>query len=41
MLKEWGVPEGMIARCFVILGYCNGDYPQEKPRKEGRSKIVE
>jgi nitroreductase len=41
MLKEWGVPEGMIARCFVILGYCNGDYPQEKPRKEGRSKIIE
>jgi nitroreductase len=41
MLKEWDVPERMIARCFVILGYCNGDYPQEKPRKEGRSKIVE
>ncbi len=40
LLKEWGVPENYIARCFVLLGYADGDYPQEKPRKGGRSKII-
>ena len=40
-LKEWGVPENYIARCFVTLGYCDGEYPQAKPRKENRSKIIE
>ena len=41
LLKEWGVPENYIARCFVTLGYCDGEYPEAKPRKEGRSKIIE
>ena len=41
VLKEWGVPENYIARCFVILGYCDGEYPNPKQRKEGRSKIIE
>ena len=41
MLREWGVPENNIARCFVLLGYVDGEYPGEKPRKAGRSKIVE
>lgn len=41
MLRGWGVPENYIARCFVLLGYVNGEYPGEKPRKMGRSKIVE
>ena len=40
-LREWGVPENYIARCFVTLGYIDGDYPKAKPRKENRSKIVE
>ena len=40
-LKEWGVPENYIARCFVTLGYCDGPYPEAKPRKPGRSKIIE
>ena len=39
--REWGVPEEYEARCFVLLGYCKGDYPAEKPRKQGRSLIVE
>lgn len=26
-LKEWQIPENYIARCFVLLGYCEGDYP--------------
>jgi nitroreductase len=41
LLKKWGVPENYIARCFVILGYCDGQYPNDKPRKAGRSLIVE
>ena len=41
LLKEWGVPENYIARCFVTLGYCEGEYPESKPRKQGRMKIIE
>ena len=41
MLKEWGVPENYIARCFVTLGYCDGEYQKAKPRKKNRSKIIE
>lgn len=41
MANAWGVPEDYEARCFVLLGYCRGDYPQEKPRKPGRCLIVE
>jgi hypothetical protein len=40
MLAAWGIPDHMIARCFVILGHCRTDYPAEKPRKPGRWKIV-
>lgn len=39
--KEWGVPDDYEARCFVLLGYCRGDYPAEKPRKPGRSFIID
>jgi nitroreductase len=41
LLAQWAVPEGYAARCFVLLGYCAGDYPQPKPRKAGRTLIVE
>lgn len=41
LLEEWEIPNGFIARCFVLLGYCYGDYPAEKQRKSGRYKIVE
>lgn len=41
LLQEWGVPENYIARCFVILGYCDGEYPEPKSRKANRSKIIE
>jgi nitroreductase len=40
-LRQWGVPDTMVARCFVILGYNDGPYPAEKPRRQGRSIIVE
>lgn len=41
LLSKWNVPEGYIARCFVILGYIDGEYPKSKPRKDERSKIIE
>ena len=41
LLKEWGIPDTDTARCFVILGYCDGDYPKVKPRKENRFLIVD
>ena len=41
MLRAWGVPENYVARCFVLLGYVDGEYPGEKPRRAGRCKIVE
>ena len=41
LLREWNIPENYIARCFVLLGYCEGEYPKEKPRKENRGRIIE
>ena len=40
-LSQWNIPENYEARCFVLLGYCKGDYPAEKARKAGRCLIVE
>lgn len=41
LLREWEVPEGYICRAFLALGYCDGPYPQAKPRREGRVKVIE
>lgn len=41
LLKEWGILDTDTARCFVILGYCDGSYPQVKPRKENRFLIID
>lgn len=40
-LAKWDIPEGYIARCFVLLGYLDGNEPSSKPRLEGRSKIID
>ena len=40
-MKEWNIPANYIARCFVLLGYCKGEYPSVKPKKENRSIIIE
>ena len=29
LLKEWRIPDGYVARCFVLLGYHAGAYPQD------------
>ncbi|MBQ7154877.1 MAG: nitroreductase family protein [Synergistaceae bacterium] len=39
-LKDWEIPEGYIARCFVLLGYLDGPEPSPKKLHEGRFRIV-
>ena len=34
--KNWGVPENLFAVSCVLLGYIDGEAPQQKPRKPGR-----
>lgn len=41
LMEQWGIPENYTARCFVLLGYCAGAYPEPKPRKDGRVKIID
>lgn len=41
LLKQWQIPENYSAICFVILGYIDGEQPHTKPRKVGRTKIIE
>ena len=41
LLREWGVPEGYVCRAFLALGYCDGPYPATKPRRAGRSLIID
>jgi nitroreductase len=41
LLKSWNIPDTYIARCFVILGYIDGEQPKAKPRLDGRTLIVE
>jgi nitroreductase len=41
LVEQWNIPEGYVARCFVLLGYCEGEYPVAKSRKDGRSVIWE
>jgi nitroreductase len=41
LMAKWNIPQGYTARCFVLLGYNEGDYPAQKPRKPGRTMIVE
>lgn len=40
LLTKWGISDDMIARCFVLLGYCEGTYPGIKERYENRKLIV-
>jgi nitroreductase len=40
LLSKWDIPQGYTAVCFVALGYCKGEYPMSKPRKEDRFKLI-
>ncbi len=35
-LKKWSISENMECKCFVLLGYAEGKYPDIKKRREGR-----
>lgn len=39
--RSWGVPDAYECVCFVILGYRDGEPPRRKPRRAGRTRIVE
>ena len=41
LMRAWNVPVGYDCVCFVILGYRDGQPPHRKPRKDGRTRIVE
>lgn len=41
LLRQWNIPEDMVARCFVTLGYPLGEYPKPKPRKDSRTLIID
>lgn len=41
LLRSWGVPENYVCRAFLALCYCDGPYPEGRPRRPGRSLIVE
>ena len=34
--RNWGVPDDMFAAANVLLGYIDGDYPHDKPKKPDR-----
>jgi len=36
LLPEWGLDTDYVPMVFVCLGYINGEYPNVKPRQEGR-----
>ena len=39
-LKKWNIPENMECKCFVLLGYVDGEYPGIKERRVGRVMVV-
>lgn len=41
LLEKWEIPERYTAQCFVLLGYPEGEYPGDKPRRAGRSRVIE
>ena len=40
-LSQWQIPDGYIARCFVLLGYLSGAEPSQKKLHDGRFRIIE
>lgn len=40
LLKEWETSANYIARCFVLLGYCDGAYPQENRGRKTEAGLL-
>lgn len=41
LMSAWDVPAGYECMCFVVLGYRDGEPPHRKPRRAGRTRIIE
>ena len=40
LMKQWGLPEGLIGIGALALGYPNGEPSVAKPRKEGYVRVI-
>ena len=40
LMKQWGLPEGLIGIGALALGYPEGEPSPAKPRKEGYTRII-
>ena len=40
LMKQWGLPEGLVGIAALALGYPNGEPSPEKPRKEGYTRVI-
>ena len=41
LMNEWNVPDNYACQGFVILGLIDGEPPHSKPRRAGRTVIIE
>ena len=40
LMKQWGLPEGLVGIAALALGYPNGEPSPAKPRKEGYIRVI-
>ena len=40
LMKQWGLPEGLVGIGALALGYPDGDPSPSKPRKEGYTRVI-
>lgn len=40
LMKEWGLPDGLIGIGALALGYPDGEPSPAKPRKEGYTRVI-
>lgn len=40
LMKQWGLPEGLIGVGALSLGYPDGELTPAKPRKEGYARVI-
>ena len=40
LMKQWGLPEGLVGIAALALGYPNGELSPAKPRKEGYTRVI-
>jgi len=40
LMKQWGLPEGLVGVGALALGYPNGEPAPAKPRKEGYTRVI-